>query len=270
VFRATLEVAAPLAAGEGVAQAGEECRAGEVLLSEGRLLRPHDLARVALAALAALPVWRKPAVRIVLAGRFARDADGPMLAGLVARDGCQLEVVETAPYAASLEAALSRPGADLVLVAGGTGEAEGDHAVAALRRMGQVQIHRVAIHPGDGVTLGRVGATPAVLLPGTPLGCFAAYDLVAARLVRRLARLPGPWPYRSRVLPLAGKLASSIGRLDLCRVRVREGLMGTVEPLAVADERILATVVRADGFVLVPADSEGYGRGSEVVVYLYE
>jgi molybdopterin molybdotransferase len=269
-FGLVLSVAAPLAPGDGVAQAGEECRGREILLAEGRRLRPQDLARVALAGYGEVPVWRKPAVRVLLAGRFERDADGPMLANLIARDGGVIESLGAAPDAAFLATALGRPGADLVLVAGGTGEGEEDHAVAGLARAGLVQIRRVAIHPGDSVALGRAGATPVVLLPGPPLACFAAYDLLAARLLRRLARLPGPWPYRSRVLPLAGKIASAIGRMDLCRVRVREGLVGEVEPLAVADERILATVVRADGFVLVPQESEGYPRGAEVLVHFYE
>lgn len=267
VLGAILEVALALAPGEGMAVAGEECRAGEILLAEGRALRPQDLARLALAGFDTVPVWRKPAVRVLLAGRSERDANGPMLAGLIARDGGRPGAAEATPNATSLQAALSRPGADLILVAGAVGVAEEDHAVASLRQVGQVDIRRVAIHPGENVVLGRVGATPVVLLPGAPLACFAAYDLLAARLLRRLAKLPGPWPYRSRVLPLAGKLTSAIGRLDLGRVRVRGD---RVEPLAVADARILATAVSADGFVIVPPESEGYGRGAEVLVYFYD
>lgn len=270
VLGATLEVAAALAGGDGVVLPGAECRAGEVLLSEGQRLRPQDVAWLARAGFDGLPVWCKPAVRIVLAGRFERDADGPMLVSLVERDGGRLEGLSAAPEATSLEAALRQPGADLILVAGGTGDGAADQAVASLGRAGQVHIHRVAIHPGDRAALGRVGATPVALLPGTPLACLAAYDLLAARLLRRLARLPGPWPYRSRVLPLGAKLVSAIGRMDLCRVRVREGLVGSVEPLAVTDGHTLATAVRAAGFVVVPPESEGYPAGAEVTVHLYE
>lgn len=262
-----LEAAQALAAGEGVVEPGEECRAGDLLLPAGRCLRPQDLAHLALAGWDGVPVWRRPAVRLLMAGRYGTDADGPMLKSLVARDGGFLESACATPDQASLVAALDRPGADLILVAGAAGEGEGDHALPSLERAGAVDIHRVAIHPGGNVALGRAGGAPVVLLPGAPLACFCAYDLLAARILRRLARLPGPWPYRSCVLPLAGKLTSGIGRLDLCRVRVRNGL---AEPLAVAEARILATAVRADGFVVVPAESEGYGRGTEVLVHLYD
>ena len=78
---------------------------------------------------------------------------------------------------------------------------------------------------------------------------------------------PGDWPYRSVVRPLASKLASPIGRVDYARVRLDDG---RVEPMAVGGASILSSVTRADGFVIVPADLEGYPAGAEVTVWLYD
>lgn len=229
------------------------------------VLRP--LAMLALLGCVDVPVWRQPVVRILMAGRFARDADSPMLAGLVRRDGGCAETVATAGDAASLGVALTRPGVDLIIVAGASGEGASDHAVPALQQAGAVHVRRVAINPGGEVALGEAAGVPVVLLPGNPLACFAAYDLVVGRLLWRLARLPGPWPYPARTMLLRSKLASTIGRLETCRVKVRDG---QVEPLATRDGRRLASVVQADGFVIVPECSEGYGPGAEVLVHLYE
>jgi len=44
---------------------------------------------------------------------------------------------------------------------------------------------------------------------------------------------------------------------------------GDVEPIAVGGASILSSTTRADGFVIVPADSEGFAPGSEVEVWLY-
>jgi molybdopterin molybdotransferase len=44
---------------------------------------------------------------------------------------------------------------------------------------------------------------------------------------------------------------------------------GMVEPLAVAGASILSSTSRADGFVVVPADSEGFAAGADVEVWLY-
>jgi molybdopterin molybdotransferase len=42
-----------------------------------------------------------------------------------------------------------------------------------------------------------------------------------------------------------------------------------VEPLAVGGASLLSSTTRADGFVIVADDSEGFGAGAEVKVWLY-
>ena len=58
-----------------------------------------------------------------------------------------------------------------------------------------------------------------------------------------------------------------IGRLDYARVRL---VGGQVEPLAIGGASILSSTTRADGFVVVPEDSEGYASGTNVEVFLYD
>ena len=43
-----------------------------------------------------------------------------------------------------------------------------------------------------------------------------------------------------------------------------------VEPLATSGASILSSTTRADGFVIVARDSEGYAAGEEVQVFLYD
>ena len=50
-------------------------------------------------------------------------------------------------------------------------------------------------------------------------------------------------------------------------MRVRDG---EVEPLALSGASVLSSTTRADGFVVVAADSEGHAPGSEVSVHLYD
>ena len=66
---------------------------------------------------------------------------------------------------------------------------------------------------------------------------------------------------------LTRKIASAVGRVDYCRLRLQED---RAEPIALSGASILSSTTRADGFVLIPEESEGYGEGSEVSVYLYE
>lgn len=262
-----LDVAASLAPGEGTVRQGEECRAGELLIGTGRRLRPQDLARLALAGHERIEVVGKPRVLIVLAGRFARDADGPMLAAMVRRDGGDAVGIERAVSREALTRSLTGAAADIVLVAGGSGYGAEDLAVEALHGCGQVALDGVTLHPGGGLVLGEAAGRPVLLLPGAPLACLCAYDLVAARLLRRLAGRPGILPYCRRELTLSRKLVSRIGLLELARMRVDGDY---AEPLAVADDRLLASSVRADGFVLLAENSEGHAEGSRVEVWLYD
>lgn len=262
-----LDVAASLAQGEGVIRGGEECRQGEVLIPAGRRLRPQDLARLALAGHTFIKVLIKPRVHLCLAGRYTRDADGPMLAALVTRDGGDLVGMDRATVDQDLVRTLSRANAELILVAGGRGYGILDRAVEALHECGRVELDGVTIHPGGGLVLGEVAGTPVLLLPGAPLACLCAYDLFGARLLRRLAGRPGSLPYRRREITLSRKLVSRIGQMELARMRI-DG--DCAEPLAVADDRLLASGVRADGFALLAENSEGLAKGSRVEVYLYD
>ena len=75
------------------------------------------------------------------------------------------------------------------------------------------------------------------------------------------------WPYRSCTLPLRRKIVSEVGRVDYVRVQIRDE---QIEPLAIAGASILSSTTRADGFVIVPRDSEGHGPEEKVRVFLYD
>jgi molybdopterin molybdotransferase len=187
-----------------------------------------------------------------------------MLEALVERDG---GVAETASRVADLPQALAVPGADLVLVCGGTGLGESDVAASALAQTGRLELLGVAIRPGETACLGAVGAVPVFLLPGLPVACYAAYELLAGPSVRRMGGRNADWPYGRAELPLRRKLVSEIGVADLQRVRVVDG---GIEPVGAGTAFGLASVVRADGFVVVSPGSEGYPAGTRVEVRLYE
>jgi molybdopterin molybdotransferase len=68
-------------------------------------------------------------------------------------------------------------------------------------------------------------------------------------------------------MPVGRKIVSAVGRVDYVRARIVEG---HVEPLAVGGASILSSTTRADGFVIIPAHSEGVAPGGEVTFYQYD
>jgi molybdopterin molybdotransferase len=286
---ATIEVIEPVTCGAGVNSKGQEAQAGAALIDCSRPLRPTDLGLLASFGVTVVEVVRRPRVRLIIAGcKFCfesdlGDANGPMLRALIGRDGGVVEpsadqIQEPPAQSATpedsaqsvqstLAGLMAKPGADLVLVCGLTGTGPDDVAPLALDAAGSLDVHGIALHPGGSAGLGRVGETPVILLPGSPLHCLCAYDLLAGRLIRRLGGRSSQLPYVVRQAVAGRKIVSSIGNFELVQVRL---VSGEAVPLGSAGSGGLAAAARADGFVLVPAPLEGYRAGAPVHVYIYD
>jgi molybdopterin molybdotransferase len=263
-----------------ISEVGEDIRAGEVLFPAGRKLRPQDLGVLSSVGYAQVPVVRRPRVDLVITGdellpvgsrpegsRIV-DANSVMLYAFVSRDGATPRMTGLVPDRVELlEERLLAQEADVVLVTGGTSVGQEDLAPLVVARRGQLLVHGVAVRPSSPTGFGLIGNTLVFLLPGNPVSCLAAYDLFAGPAIRKLGGLSPELPYPQVQLRLVRKISSVLGRLDYVRVKVRQG---EVEPLAVSGASILSSTTRADGFVLVPPDSEGYAPGEEVTVYLYD
>jgi molybdopterin molybdotransferase len=114
--------------------------------------------------------------------------------------------------------------------------------------------------------MGRMGDRLVFLLPGNPVSSLCGYDFFAGRAIRALGGRSKDWRYRAVSGKLTRKISSPVGRLDYARVKFADGL---VEPLAIAGASLLSSTTRADGFVIVGDDSEGFAAGAEVTVWLY-
>jgi len=266
--------------GKHVGRVGEDVASGTTVLSAGRCLRPQDLGVLSSIGSAALSVFRRPRVRIVVTGNELLppgskpqgncivDANSPMLAALIARDGGDVLHPGIVPDDPEAIGQAMQDDADVILVSGGSSVGQEDHAPALLAQHGELAIHGIAMRPSSPTGLGRWGPRLVFLLPGNPVSCLCAYDFFAGRAIRVLGGRPASSPYARRRCRLSRKLVSAVGRLDYARVRFVA--VETVEPLAVSGASVLSSTTRADGFVIVPDDSEGHAEGAEVEVYLYD
>ncbi len=275
----TVSVHGEVAPGKHVGQPGEDVTAGQTVLPAGRRLRPQDLGLLASIGESQVNVVTRPSVAIVVtgdelvpAGTSAGDcqvvdANGPMLAALAVRDGAVQALPTLVPDdPEAILAALQAP-ADVILVSGGSSVGQEDHVPRLLDQHGELAIHGVAMRPSSPVGMGRLQARLVFLLPGNPVSCLCAYDFFAGRALRQLGGLPAGWPYPTIQARLRRKLVSQIGRLDYARVQLVDG---QVEPVAVSGASILSSTTQAEGFVVIPQDSEGYAEQTEVKVYLYD
>lgn len=261
-----------------VGRRGEDVLRGAPILDRGRMLRPQDVGLLSSVGHAQVSVVRRPRVRLVVTGNEllaagARphgfqiaDANGPMLSALVERDGGVVEFPGLVRDDRQAIVDALTADADVVIVSGGSSVGIEDLAPSLVAELGELAVHGIAMRPSSPTGLGRIGRRLVVLLPGNPVSSLCAYDFFAGRAVRALGGRPTAWPYRSIRARLRRKISSPVGRLDYARVGLVDGM---VEPLAVGGASVLSSTTRADGFVIVDDDSEGFAEGTEVDVWLY-
>ena len=269
---------ASVSPGKNLGRRGEDIVRGTTLLESGRVLRPQDLGVLSSIGEEEARVVRRPLVRLAVTGNELlpagsrphgfqiADANGPMLTALIERDGGLVDFpgLVRDDRNAILEAL--HADADLVIVSGGTSVGVEDLAPGLVAQHGELAVHGIAMRPSSPTGLGRVGHRLVFLLPGNPVSSLCAYDFFAGRAIRALGGRGKAWPYRSIRARLNRKISSPIGRLDYARVKIVDGL---VEPLAIGGASLLSSTTRADGFVIVGDDSEGFAAGAEVEIWLY-
>ena len=278
VTNSTVSALAAVSPGRHVGRQGEDIVRGATLFQPGRVLRPQDLGVLSSVGVGEVCVVSRPQVRLVVTGdellpsgsqphdyRIV-DANGPMLAALVERDGGLVDFPGLVPDEHDAILNALHAAADVIIVTGGSSVGIEDLAPTILGRQGDLAIHGIAMRPSSPTGLGRIGHRLVFLLPGNPVSCLCAYDFFAGRAIRALGGRTKAWPYRPMRAKLARKISSPIGRLDYARVQIVEGL---VEPLSVGGASVLSSTTRADGFVIVPDDSEGFAPGTDVKVWLY-
>jgi molybdopterin biosynthesis enzyme len=240
--------------GHGVLPAAADLTAGDFVACAGWRLNDFNLAMLAMSGRGHIAV-REP--RVCLAYR-PDDAVIRAIADLLARalaargcvvvrDQCGLEPTDRA--------------SDAIIGIGGTGSGSADTSVRALARLGRVEVHGVAISPGETTAFGMMHGRPVLLLPGRIDAAVAAFLTIGLPLIDRLAGSsdaadPGV------TAALTRKIASPLGLVELVPVRLAAG---KAEPTA-AGYWPLKALASSDGWIRVPADSEGFPAGAEVMV----
>jgi molybdopterin molybdotransferase len=253
------EALATVNPGDGVLPAGGDCDPGISLRLAGDRLRSTDIAALAGAGLAHVSV-REPCIRV--AALRANDiivAAARLLARDIERRG---GVAQLDAAGGDLDVALEAEGADAIVAIGGTGSGRNDASVRTLARAGRLAVHGMALTPGETAAFGFVGPRPVLLLPGRLDAALAVWLAVGRRVLDRLAAAKANEHEPAESMPLARKVASTVGLAEVVPVR-RNG--NKAEPLA-TKYLPLSALTRSDGWILVPADSEGYSAGAPVAV----
>jgi molybdopterin molybdotransferase len=275
-----------LARGANRRLAGEDVRAGSVVLRAGRMLSVQDVALAAAIGLTSLTVRRR--VRVALfstgdeivepgsprPGAALFDANRYLLAGLLERLGAEVTDLGILPddldaLADGLLAAAR--GHDLVLTSGGVSTGEADHVRAAVEQVGRLVFWRVAIKPGRPVAMGVLpGAGPDskaafVGLPGNPVAVFVTFARVVRPLLLRLAGASAP-----PLLPLPVRAGFAYrkkkGRREYVRVSLHRNGSGEIEALKHPQDGagVITSLTETDGLAELGDDTTRIEPGDTI------
>jgi molybdopterin molybdotransferase len=257
--RSGASVSGPVAAGEHIRRAGEECRRGEELLAAGTVVSAQVQGLVSAVGYDRLWVRVVPKVGAVITGDevrthglpeegYVRDAIGPLLPGFVSSSGATL--VET-EYAADTEKDLVRalessPG-QLLLVSGSSSVGPADQLRRVLRSLGGTMlIERVECRPGHPQSLARLGDGRLLVgLPGNPLAAVVAYLTLAVPICAAMRGLPLPLLAAVAAPDLVPHPTST----RLLPVQVRDGV---ARGIAHGGSAMLRGLALADALAVVP------------------
>ena len=194
--------------GEWIRRAGEDIRAGQVILPAGSRITPQAAGLAASVGLAALPVVRRVRVACFFTGDELVMPGEPlppggiynsnrfMLRGLLAALGCEIEDFGIVPDRLDATREVLRraaEGHDLILTSGGVSVGEEDHVKPAVEAEGSLDMWKIAMKPGKPLAYGHVHGAAFIGLPGNPVSSFVTFlmmvrpFLLATQGVREVA-----------------------------------------------------------------------------------
>jgi molybdopterin molybdotransferase len=255
------QVLAEAVPGQGVRRVGGDIAAGTVVVEAGRRVLPRDLLIARAAAMTTLKV-RRPRLRVVNIPSAGEAVTAQLVAESAHKAGAEVVRVEAAGRDAdSIAKALDPDGCDLILTVGGSGVGRTDATVTALAQHCELIAHGIALQPGRSSAIARIGKTPVIALPGAPDQAFAAWWTLALPV---LDRLSGRRPRKTLNLPLARKIASSVGIAEIVLLQRKQDVWIV---LATGDLSLDA-IARAEAWLAVSGGSEGFAAGAAVDGYM--
>ncbi len=268
--------------GDNIRRAGEDLKAGDVILAAGRRITAADLGVIASMGRAEVNVIRPLRVAFFSTGDELRslgevlgpgeiyDSNRYTIYGMLTRlgvDVMDLGVVgddEDALRQALDEAAAE---ADVILTSGGVSVGEADFMGALLQTHGEAHFWNIAMKPGRPLTFGRYADAWFFGLPGNPVSVMATFIQVVTPALRQLAgEIARPVPRFT--LPTLTKLRKRPGRQEFQRARLVRQADGAlaVESVGKQGSGILRSMSEADCFIVLPADSQDVAAGDWVEV----
>jgi putative molybdopterin biosynthesis protein len=261
-----------------VRPAGEDIAESEMVLPSRHRIRPHELGALAAYGITEIDVL---AIRVgliptgselVAHGQLPApgqvvESNTVMAAAMLSELGAtctRYPMVKDDP--ALIRDTVQRAVAanDIVIISAGSSAGTRDFTADVIAELGEVLVHGISIKPGKPAIIGRVAGKPVIGMPGYPLSALTVVREIAAPLLSRYG-LPIPEPETIEA-QITSTIHKEIGTDEfvLCALG-RVGDRWMVSPQS-RGAGVQMSAVRANAYLNVPANMEGYEAGECVPV----
>ncbi|MEO7934630.1 MAG: gephyrin-like molybdotransferase Glp [Dokdonella sp.] len=275
--------------GSHVRPAGEEFRAGVIVVEGGQRIGVAQLAALASMGHAEVSVACIPAVQIMTTGdelvmpgvecaaAQIYNSNGFALAALLKASGIESLSANESPQGfthlpddpAKIREALLRAAesSDVIITSGGVSAGEADFLPSLVADTGRIHFWKVRMRPGMPILFGEIGRALVFCLPGNPVSTFATFHC----LVRPgLAAMQGLTTGSTQVLQ--AQLTSAISKTHertefmraVCAVRDDGTLLAT--PVSRQGSSMIRGLVEANALIMVPERTRVIERGGVVQI----
>ena len=262
---------------------GEDIVAGEMILTRCHRIRPIDIGVLLSGGVTEISVFAQPKVGIIPTGtEIVEPYEDPkegdiiesnsrMFEAMVKEQGGIPKRYDIVPddYELIKKTVLKALDEnDMVIVNAGSSAGTEDYTVHILREIGEVFVHGVAMKPGKPVILAKACGKPVIGIPGYPVSAYLAVENFVYPVLRSFTGIKENSERKIRAV-LSRRLVSSLKHREYVRVRVgKVGDRYVCAPLARGAGAAMS-MVRADGFCVIPQETEGYEAGETVDVILF-
>lgn len=271
-----------VALGMNLRRAGEDIKAGEVVVARGTRLWPAHVGLLGSLGIAELAVTRTPRVAYFSTGDEVRGAGEPLTDGaiydsnrhtvtaMLQRAGIAVVDFGVVPDdAQSMRSALATAceDVDVIITSGGVSVGEADYIKPALASLGDTRFWKVAVRPGRPFTFGLLGSTLFFGLPGNPVAAMVMFYQLVLPSLRHLSgeteRLPQELYAVSR-----SSLRKRPGRMEFQRGVLSHDAHGELQVTKTGGQGsgILSSVAAANCFVVLDEDQANVEPGTRVTV----
>jgi molybdopterin molybdotransferase len=279
--------------GEWIRRAGEDVRAGAVILPAGARLRSQELGLAASVGLATLPLRRRLRVAVFFTGDELAmpgedlkpgaiyNSNRFTLRGLLENLGCEFTDYGIVPDSLQATRDTLRAAAqehDLIITSGGVSVGEEDHIKPAVEAEGRLNMWQIAVKPGKPLAFGEVnrgtneanggacvssatGAAYFLGLPGNPVSSFVTFLLFVRPFILRLQGVNGNVSPRALTLRADFDWPKPDRRNEFLRARIND--QGGLELFPNQGSGVLTSTVWGDGLIDC-APGQAIARGDTV------